>query len=89
MREIGHYRTPDADTWAAKTPFIDSRSGDFWLFGNDIGRGLDIYHFDADGQQNFSQNPGTWESGPGAGAQETGPLSKVPYDLQSGTHVGG
>jgi hypothetical protein len=89
MREIGHYRTPDADTWAAKTPFIDSRSGDFWLFGNDIGRGLDIYHFDADGQQNFSQNPGTWQSGPGAGAQETGPLSKVPYDLQSGTHVGG
>jgi hypothetical protein len=89
MREIGYYRHPDADTWAAKTPFIDSRSGDFWLFGNDIGRGLDIYHFDADGQQNFSQNPGTWQSGPGAGAQETGPLSKVPYDLQSGTHVGG
>jgi hypothetical protein len=88
MKEIGHYRTPNADTWAAKTPFIDPRSGDFWLFGNDIGRGLDIYHFDADGQQNFS-NPGTWESGPGAGAQETGPLSKVPYDLQSGTHVGG
>lgn len=89
MREIGHYRTPDADTWAAKTPFIDSRSGDFWLFGNDIGRGLDIYHFDADGQQNFSQNPGTWQTGPGAGAQDTGPLSKVPYDLQVGTHVGG
>lgn len=89
MREIGHYRTPNADTWAAKTPFIDSRSGDFWLFGNDIGRGLDIYHFDADGQQNFSQNPGTWQTGPGAGAQETGPLSKVPYDLQEGTHVGG
>jgi hypothetical protein len=90
MREIGHYRTPDADTWSAKTPFIDSRSGDFWLFGNDIGRGLDIYHFDADGQQNFSQNPGTWESGPGAGAQQDqGPLSKIPYDLSSGTHVGG
>ena len=89
MREIGHYRTPDADTWSAKTPFIDSRSGDFWLFGNDIGRGLDIYHFDADGLQNFSQNPGTWQTGPGAGAQQTGPLSKVPYDLQSGTHVGG
>jgi hypothetical protein len=88
MTEIGHYRTPDADTWAAKTPFIDSRSGDFWLFGNDIGRGLDIYHFDADGQQNFSQNPGTWQTGPGAGAQ-SGPLSNVPYDLQEGTHVGG
>jgi hypothetical protein len=88
MREIGHYRTPDADTWAAKTPFIDSRSGDFWLFGNDIGRGLDIYHFDADGQQNMSQNPGTWESGPGAGAQDTLPITNTPYDLSADTHVG-
>jgi hypothetical protein len=88
MREIGHYRTPNADTWAAKTPFID-RNGDFWLFGNDIGRGLDIYHFDGDGQQNMSQNPGTWESGPGAGAQQDqGAFSKIPYDLSTGTHLG-
>ena len=45
MREIGHYRMPDADTWSAKTPQI-SNNGDFYLFGNDIARGLDVYRFD-------------------------------------------
>jgi hypothetical protein len=92
MVEIGHYRTPNADTWSAKTPFIDSRSGDFWLYGDDIGRGLDIYHFDADGKQNFSQNPGTWESGSGAGAQQQQPpgaLSKIPFDLTTEANQGG
>ncbi len=88
MTEIGHYRTPNADTWAAKTPFIDARTGDFWLFGNDIARGLDIYHFDADGEQNFSQNPGTWESGSGAGAQQTLPFTNIPYDLDPDSHLG-
>ena len=46
MKEIGYYRMPDADTWSAKTPEIDPATGDFYLFGNDIARGLDIYHFD-------------------------------------------
>jgi hypothetical protein len=83
MVEIGHYRTPNADTWSAKTPFIDSRSGDFWLFGNDIGRGLDIYHFDADGQNNFSQSAGQWTTG-GGGGQQAEPLSptNLPYDMR-------
>lgn len=89
MQEIGHYRMPNADTWSAKTPFIDSRSGDFWLFGNDIGRGLDIYHYDADGKWNFSQSPGTWYNGSGGGAQQTGPFSNVPFDMVPGTHLGG
>jgi hypothetical protein len=62
MREIGFYRATNVNTWAAKTPFIDERSGDFWVFSNDIRRGLDIYHFDADGKNNFSTSPGKWMS---------------------------
>lgn len=61
LKEIGFYRvmtTPAVNSWAAKTPFIDERSGDFWLYSNDIRRGLDIYHFDADGKNNFSVPPG-------------------------------
>ena len=52
MREIGSYRTDGsdgagpADTWSAKTPQIDA-NGDFYLYGNDIARGLDIYKFSA------------------------------------------
>jgi hypothetical protein len=52
MREIGSYRTDGsdgagpADTWSAKTPRIDA-NGDFYLYGNDIARGLDIYKFSA------------------------------------------
>jgi len=57
MREIGFYRTPDANSWSAKTPFI-SRSGDFYLYGNDINRGLDIYRFDASAQR--STKTGVW-----------------------------
>ena len=48
MKEIGYYRMPDADTWSAKTPQINRKTGDFYLFGNDIKRGLDIYHFDGE-----------------------------------------
>ncbi len=52
MREIGSYRTDGsdgagaADTWSAKTPRIDA-NGDFYLYGNDIARGLDVYKFTA------------------------------------------
>ena len=50
MREIGYYRTTNADgrgfadTWSFKTPKV-SRTGDFYLYGNDIARGLDVYRF--------------------------------------------
>jgi hypothetical protein len=60
MREIGHYRMPDADTWSAKTPEIDPATGDFYLFGNDIKRGLDIYRFDGGAAEPESR--GTWLS---------------------------
>jgi len=58
MKEIGYYRMPDADTWSAKTPQIDRKTGDFYLFGNDIRRGLDIYHYSGAGKK--SKNPGKW-----------------------------
>jgi hypothetical protein len=45
MKEVGYYRMPDADTWSAKTPQINPTTGDFYLFGNDIARGLDVYQY--------------------------------------------
>jgi hypothetical protein len=60
MKEIGYYRMPDADTWSAKTPRINRKTGDFYLFGNDIKRGLDIYHFDGEGKKPKSR--GKWMS---------------------------
>jgi hypothetical protein len=60
MKEIGYYRMPDADTWSAKTPQINRKTGDFYLFGNDIARGLDVYHFDGEGKQPKSR--GKWMS---------------------------
>ena len=62
MKEIGYYRMPDADTWSAKTPEINRKTGDFYLFGNDIKRGLDIYHFDGDGHEAGEEPSGKWMS---------------------------
>jgi hypothetical protein len=61
MKEIGYYRMPDADTWSAKTPQINRKTGDFYLFGNDIARGLDIYHFDGEGTKP-AKSRGKWMS---------------------------
>jgi hypothetical protein len=58
MRELGFYRTENANSWSAKTPVIDRRTGDFYLYGNDIERGLDVYHFDAAGEP--SKKKGRW-----------------------------
>jgi hypothetical protein len=46
IKGIGSYVTENANTWSAKTQQIE-RDGSFWLYGNDINRGLDIYRFDA------------------------------------------
>ena len=45
MKEIGFYQLEDADSWSAKTPAIE-RGEPFYLYGNDMARGLDIYRFD-------------------------------------------
>jgi hypothetical protein len=58
MREIGYYQISGMDTWSAKTPRIDPRTGDFYLYGNDIARGMDVYKFTGAGPRSASQ--GTW-----------------------------
>lgn len=50
MREVGFYRFADSDTWSAKTPRIEPDGG-FYLYGNDIERGLDIYRFTGSPQE--------------------------------------
>jgi hypothetical protein len=58
MKEVGYYRVDGANSWSAKTPAIDRRTGDFYLYGNDINRGLDVYRFD--GGREKSPRPGRW-----------------------------
>ena len=57
MRELGFYRFANANSWSAKTPSIDA-NGDFYLYGNDIERGLDVYRFDR--QAAPSSSDGRW-----------------------------
>jgi hypothetical protein len=57
MREIGFYRFEGMDSWAAKTPFIES-DGDFYLYGNDQRRGLDVYRFESNRPE--SRSDGRW-----------------------------
>jgi hypothetical protein len=57
LKQIGFYKTENADSWSAKTPTIEP-NGSFYLYGNDMARGLDIYRFDATKPQ--SDSGGTW-----------------------------
>ena len=45
IREIGRYTFDDHNTWSFKTNKIGT-DGSFYGFGNDLGRGLDVYRFD-------------------------------------------
>src|SRR5829696_1474891 len=58
MRRIGRYKVDGGESWSAKTPGIEP-SGDFYLYSNDIQRGLDIFRFDRQGDPS---SPGTWMS---------------------------
>ena len=57
LKETGFYVTDNADSWSAKTPRIEA-DGSFYLYGNDIARGLDVYRYDAGAPR--SETPGTW-----------------------------
>ena len=57
MKEIAYHTFSNSDTWAAKTNRI-APDGSFYLFGNDMNRGLDVYRFTRTAPP--SPNPGTW-----------------------------
>jgi hypothetical protein len=44
MTQLAYHRFEDSNSWASKTPHIEE-DGSFYLFSNDINRGLDIYHY--------------------------------------------
>ena len=45
IKEIGSYVFPDSNTWSFKTNAI-AKDGSFFGYGNDLGRGLDVYEFE-------------------------------------------
>jgi hypothetical protein len=65
MREVGFFQFPDSDTWAAKTNKINP-DGSFFLYGNDLARGFDIYEYDPaggfGGVPSASLTGGSWQS---------------------------
>lgn len=76
MREIGYFVFDDANTWSAKTPRI-AANGSFWLFANDIARGLDVFRFDASAPE--STEPGVWlPATRGGSSASTASLTAVP-----------
>jgi hypothetical protein len=83
MKELGYYRTSNADTWSAKTPGINRKTGDFYLYGNDINRGLDVYRFDA-GSRKVSKRRGRWLTPAGV---ESMALARPPARGGAGTSV--
>jgi hypothetical protein len=76
LRQIGVYKTENADSWSAKTPHIEA-NGSFWLYGNDMVRGLDIYRFDATKAE--SDSGGTWLSAPAALSLPAAPRTGTNY----------
>lgn len=59
IKEIGYYYFPNSDTWSAKTNKI-AKNGSFYLYGNDMNRGFDVYKFDP--KATASLDPGSWLS---------------------------
>jgi hypothetical protein len=74
MKQIGYYRVDGADTWSAKTTAV-KRGKTFYMYGNDINRGLDIYRFDWAAQESASR--GQWLSPAQALARTTTKLGEV------------
>jgi hypothetical protein len=81
MKEIGYYYFDNSDTWSAKTNRIEP-DGSFYLYGNDLARGLDIYRFDGSAER--SANPGRWMSPAEALAQAQ--ARGVQQDVQTGPY---
>ncbi len=59
MKEVGYHYFPNSDTWSVKTNKIEA-DGSFYLYGNDLNRGLDVYRFSASAAP--ATDGGTWLS---------------------------
>jgi hypothetical protein len=57
MAEVGFFHFPDSDTWSVKANKF-AKDGSFYMFANDIARGLDVFKFSADAAE--SADPGRW-----------------------------
>ena len=79
MKEIGFYRTENADSWSAKTTAIE-RGKAFYVYGNDMNRGLDIYRFDWEAEESASK--GQWLTPAEALARTTSQLGEVSADYK-------
>ena len=49
IKEIGKYTFTDSNTWSFKTNAI-AKDGSFFGYGNDLGRGFDVYKFEGLGR---------------------------------------
>ena len=76
VREIGSARFPGGEARAAKTPRINGR-GDFYLYSNDIERGLDIWQFRGEAKK---VKKGKWMNG----AQAQSFFASNPVKLADG-----
>ncbi len=57
MKEIGYSWFKDSESWAAKAYTFEA-DGSFYLFSNDLARGLDVYRFSAAAPK--AEQGGTW-----------------------------
>jgi hypothetical protein len=59
MKELGYAYFDNSNTWSAKTNLIEE-DGSFYLFANDISRGLDVFRYDATAPA--ATETGTWHT---------------------------
>jgi hypothetical protein len=71
MKEIGRYTFDDHNTWSFKTNKIAS-DGSFYGFGNDLGRGLDVYRFHGLGRTVPALEPTELRPAPGKSTGKAG-----------------
>ena len=57
MKEIGYHWFANSESWAAKALNFEA-DGSFYLFSNDLSRGLDVYRFSKGAPA--AENGGTW-----------------------------
>lgn len=81
IKEIGSYVFADSNTWSFKTNKI-AKDGSFYGYGNDLGRGFDVYRFEGLGRTVPPLTPTELKSGTAARAEV------LPF-LPTGSFSGG